>query len=109
MTRDEIIVMAGKAGLPILWITETGVIKWEDLERFASLVAAHAYVEPCCQKFDVCQKVCMPRAAVAEREACAKECDKIEKRKWDMVMNGGAMQGIGARDCAIAIRARSET
>ena len=39
MTRDEIIVMAGKAGLPILWITETGVIKWTDLERFASLVA----------------------------------------------------------------------
>jgi hypothetical protein len=85
MTRDEIIVMAGKAGLPILWITETGVIKWADLERFAAIVAA------------------------SERDACAKECDKIERKKWDTVMNGGAMQGIGARDCAIAIRARSET
>jgi hypothetical protein len=56
----------------------------EALERFAALVAA------------------------AEREACAQVCDKIERRKWETVMNGGAMQGIGARDCAAAIRARGE-
>jgi hypothetical protein len=43
-----------------------------------------------------------------EREACAQECDKIERRKWETVMNGGAMQGIGARDCAAAIRARGQ-
>jgi hypothetical protein len=46
--------------------------------------------------------------AAAEREACAQECDKIERRKWKIVMNGGAMQGIGARDCAAAIRARGQ-
>jgi len=44
--------------------------------------------------------------AEREREACAKECEKIERHKWQAVMNGGAMQGIGARDCAAAIRAR---
>jgi hypothetical protein len=39
MKRDDIIAMAREAGLPILWITETGVIKWADLERFTALVA----------------------------------------------------------------------
>jgi hypothetical protein len=108
MTRDDVIRMAREAGLPVHWVTETGVIKWSDLERFAALVTDHAHVEPCCQKFDVCQKVCMPRAAAAEREACAKVCDAVAKEMDD--------QGEGptgyiswVEDCATAIRARSET
>ena len=47
-------------------------------------------------------------AAEEEREACARLCDKIERRKWETIAQGGLMQGIGARDCAAAIRARGE-
>jgi hypothetical protein len=43
--------MAWEAGLPNAWISESGVLKWSDLEAFAALVAA------------------------AEREACAKLCE----------------------------------
>ena len=46
--------MACEAGLPNAWISETGVLKWSDLERFAALVAA------------------------AEREACAKVAELAE-------------------------------
>ena len=46
-----IIEMAREAGLPEAWISETGVLKWSDLELFAALVRAD------------------------EREACAKVCD----------------------------------
>ena len=35
-----IIEMAREAGLPEAWISETGVLKWSDLERFAELVLA---------------------------------------------------------------------
>ncbi len=38
MTRDEIIRMAREAGLPLSAIGSS-VYKWEDLERFAALVA----------------------------------------------------------------------
>jgi predicted kinase len=103
MTRDDIIRLAREAdfaeglsdnltGEVLVWDAET-----KHLERFAALVAAHVLVEPCCQQFDKCQKVCMPRAAAAEREACAKVCD--------------AHVGIwiipaGPKECAAAIRAR---
>jgi hypothetical protein len=80
LIRDDIIRMAREAGL---WPAVTDTFP-KKLERFAALVAA------------------------AECEACAQECDKIERRKWEAVMNGGAMQGIGARDCAAAIRARGQ-
>ena len=48
MTKDDIIKLAREAGLPMAWISDTGVLNWTDLEAFANLVAA------------------------AEREACAK-------------------------------------
>ena len=38
MTREDIIRMAREAGLPEAWISETGVLKWSDLERFAAIV-----------------------------------------------------------------------
>ena len=43
-----------------------------------------------------------------EREACARECEKIEKRNWDISTIGGPMLAIGARACAEVIRARRE-
>jgi hypothetical protein len=54
MIKKDIIRMACEAGLPNAWISETGVLKWSDLERFAALVAA------------------------AEREACAKVAELAE-------------------------------
>jgi hypothetical protein len=52
MNRDDIIRMAREAGMPMAWISVSGVLNWSDLERFAALVAA------------------------AEREACADICDQ---------------------------------
>jgi hypothetical protein len=74
--KEDIIRMAREAGLGFLF--EDHLLVHDELERFASLVVAHALVEPCCQQFDKCQKVCMPRAAAAEREACA-----AIARQWD--------------------------
>jgi hypothetical protein len=45
--------MAREAGLPEAWISETGVLKWSDLARFAELVRAD------------------------EREVCAKVCEEV--------------------------------
>ena len=70
MIQDEIVRMARGAGLPSAWISETGVLKWSDLERFAALIAA------------------------AEREACAKVCDQIAG-DYD-----GSPAGPGADNCA---------
>ena len=53
------------------------------ITRFAALVAAH------------------------EREACAKVCDEIERHKWEILIQGGKLDGLSPRDCAAAIRARS--
>lgn len=48
------------------------------------------------------------KAVLAEREACAKVCDDIERRKWETLTSGGEMGNVGAKDCAKAIRARLE-
>lgn len=93
MTREDIIRMAREAGFDMSPISSV-VPK---LERFAALVATHALVEPCCGNYDQCQKVCMPRAAAAEREACARIC---EIQSWD--------GPLAADDIAEAIRARGE-
>ena len=90
MTREEIIVLAREAGIPIEidWAgrPSTLVIKdggtclrgIDDLERFAALVAA------------------------AEREACAKVCDSIGEE-------GAGMAGeVWAERCVAAIRARTQ-
>ena len=93
MNLQDIIRMAREAG-----ISDSHASGMFDfLERFAALVAAHALVEPCCGNYDQCQKVCMPRAAAAEREACARIC---EIQSWD--------GPLAADDIAEAIRARGE-
>ena len=51
-------------------------------------------------------KTALQKLIADENEVCAKICDEIEKRKWLTVQNGGKLDGIGARDCAAAIRAR---
>jgi hypothetical protein len=83
MDRDDVIRMAQEAGF-----TETEFDLFEGVSEilvdFAALVAAK------------------------EREACAHVCDKIERRKWEVLIKGGAVAAIGARDCAAVIRARGE-
>ena len=72
MTRDDIIKLAREAAQMPQWsdraVEVYGLRDMAMLERFAALVAVHSLVEPCCQQFDKCQKVCMPRAAAKERE-----------------------------------------
>ena len=84
MTREDIIRMAREAG----WDAHHAEFDTR-IQTFAALVASHALVEPCCGNYDQCQKVCMPRAASAEREVCAKQLD-----------------ALGCDHCATAIRAR---
>ena len=95
LTTEEIVKMARQAGL--CGLVEGGII--DEFERFAEIVVKNAFVRPCCQQFDKCQKICMPRAAAAEREACAKLCeDKCPGQSLIYVM--------AMADCAEAIRAR---
>ena len=54
MTKDDIMKLAREAGLPMAWISGTGVLNWTDLKDFANLVAA------------------------AEREACADIVDNAD-------------------------------
>ena len=81
MTREDIIRMAREAGLPTAWISESGVLRWSELTRFAALVAA------------------------AEREECAKVCDAIAAH---LTGNYCDSEAFGAEDSAAAIRARGE-
>ena len=88
--NERIHTLAEEAGLycdgtPDAWDQEA-------IERFAALVAAH--VEPCCQEFDKCQKICMPRAAAAEREACARLCEEHKAlRLAEMIRAGDGEPG----------------
>ena len=78
MDREEIIRMAQECQFAHYY--ESGdLVAMPQLERFAALVAA------------------------AEREACAKVCDAVQKKNED---DGAWMWE--ARNCAAAIRARSE-
>ena len=98
MNREDILRMGRQAGAFIELAQEKDLL-W--LERFAALVASHALVEPCCGNYDQCQKVCMPRAASAEREACAKLCEGINSAED---YYGGRPELV----CAEAIRARTQ-
>ena len=90
MNREDIIQMARKAGIDIdawepLYEGDSAGFRvcectHEELERFAALVASHVLVEPCCGNYAQCQKVCMPRAASAERERILDMC---KEGLWD--------------------------
>ena len=43
----------------------------------------------------------------AEREACIKACEEVEKRKWH-ILEGGEMRDVGALACRNAIAARGQ-
>ena len=81
MNREQIIRMAREAGFEVygtdVWITDGWWL--EELERFASLVAA------------------------AEREECAKACEELLT-----IINSGDEHMDGVTDCIVAIRARGE-
>ena len=77
MTPTDLILMAREA-MPEMAPHITN----DELGRFADLIVA------------------------AEREACAKVCDALERQKFETLVTGGKMTGFGARDCAVVIRAR---
>jgi hypothetical protein len=85
MTQD-IIRMAREAGLPMAWISDSGVLNWTDLKAFANLVAT--------------------RAAALEREACAKVCEAgiSSDTDWD-----NSYWDQCCENRAAAIRARGNT
>lgn len=72
MDRETVIRLAKDAGLPIAWISETGVIAWAQLERFAGLVLEHG-----CKPLPG-----TPRCAI-ERETTAPLLLEIERLKGD--------------------------
>ena len=79
MDRQDIIRMAREAGFDPHDMSDDFTCDLMDIERFAELVAA------------------------AEREACAKVCDAVQKKNED---DGAWMWE--ARNCAAAIRARGQ-
>ena len=82
MNRDEVTRMAREAGLPLAWVSSTGVIQWAQLERFFQ--AAYA------------------AGAAAEREACAQILDRNANACANITMLADVL-----RSNANAIRARS--
>jgi len=38
MDKDKVIELAKQAKLPIHWLSETGVLKWSELQAFAKLI-----------------------------------------------------------------------
>ena len=115
-----VIEMAREAKLPEAWISDTGVLKWSDLERFAELVRADEakradalaatiaglrdiltceaeskaeFIARVRNVLGACPDQRVLHAVMAEREACAKVADGY----------------IGCDPIADAIRARSNT
>jgi hypothetical protein len=96
MTRDEIIKMAKEAGLPLAWVSEEGVLRWSELERFAALVAAAVYENE--DMFTEAYAGGFAAGAAAEREACAKLLEAAS----------GTGKIISCTSAANAIRRRGE-
>ena len=94
MTQDEIIRMAREAGFVFPETQEDSfTCWWEELERFAAIVAAHEREKHLNLANEVAWSV-----ALTEREACAKVCDKLK-----IQMN---YSEAPYNQCAAAIRAR---
>ena len=95
MNSEELIEMARQAGLPEAWISNTGVLKWSDLEAFAKLVEDAAIAK---------EREGLVRIIEAnildEREACAKVCDA-------RYMGDNSREDMETKRCAKSIRARS--
>ena len=112
MTRDDILRMAKEAGL-----APASFCRWsaysDDLERFATLVAAEKEQQMIrdgwrqCAKGQRTTQYCglLDAAVKDEREACAKVCEGLRpsKPEYDQRFNDGCTLS------AAAIRARGET
>lgn len=82
MNRDDIVRMAREAGVGLF---SAGVVTtFDELERFAALVAA------------------------VEREACLSILRDMEGKKWHIVIHGGKMKGVSLHDAYAAIRTRGD-
>jgi len=119
MTRDDIIRMAREAGL-----APASFCRWsaysDDLERFATLVAAEKEQQMIrdgwrqCAKGQRTTQYCglLDAAVKDEREACAKVCEKQIKsymsKQYTTDPLGGFREKFAAEQCAAAIRARGE-
>jgi len=113
MNRDDILRMAKEAGL-----APASFCRWsaysDDLERFATLVAAEKEQQmirdgwrQCAEGQRTTQHCGLLDAAVkAERKACVIACEKISESLYSY---DNITEGRAAQDCANAIRARSET
>ena len=112
MTRADIIRMAQEAGGHIAELPNGDAWVFseeEQLYRFANLIEQHLSYDGIHMCHGYCQRpACVREAMQWEREACAKLCEDIERRKWEMLVNGGKIEKVGAKDCAEAIRARGE-
>jgi hypothetical protein len=115
MTRYDIIRMAQEAGLAIAY-AECDEDDWQELERFAALVAAAERERMDLNTIHSCHAECQNpfcvrvREAVAyEREACAKVCEELENQRINSSSLSGMIFGSSAEECAAAIRARSNT
>ena len=102
MNRDDIIRMAREAGISKPWDQEP--VKWETLERFASLVAAAERerikwdtIHSCHPECDKPVCVAIRKAVLEEREACEKVAEE-----WQLGIDDPKYQ----TDCAFAIRER---
>ena len=112
MNRDDILRMAKEAGL-----TPASFCRWsaysDDLERFATLVAAEKEQQmirdgwrQCAEGQRTTQHCGLLDAAVkAERKACVIACEKISESLYSY---DNITEGRAAQDCANAIRARGE-
>ena len=112
MNRDDILRMAKEAGL-----APASFCRWsaysDDLERFATLVAAEKEQQmirdgwrQCAERQRTTQHCGLLDAAVkAERKACVIACEKISESLYSY---DNITEGRAAQDCSNAIRARGE-
>ena len=112
MNRDDILRMAKEAGL-----APASFCRWsaysDDLERFATLVAAEKEQQMIrdgwrqCAEWQRTTQHCglLDAAVKAERKACVIACEKISESLYSY---DNITEGRAAQDCANAIRARGE-
>jgi hypothetical protein len=113
MNRDDILRMAKEAGLALASFCRWSAYS-DDLERFATLVAAEKEQQmirdgwrQCAEGQRTTQHCGLLDAAVkAERKACVIACEKISESLYSY---DNITEGRAAQDCANAIRARGET
>lgn len=112
MTRDDIIRWARKAGMQGM-LTDV-VTTFDELERFAALVAAAERDRMIADGWRQCAvgqrttQFCAEaeRIRAEEREACANLCDEIAQRNES---DHDSCWSYGNWECAVAIRARGKT